>query len=355
MKIYLVTNGIHRFGGTERVICQLGMELALQHDVTVLVPGTKLTAFDNNLKIVSANLNDSCGSMVSKMISRVRYFAFIKKTVPKNSLLMGFVFDINILVVLLGKIKGCRSIVCEHIHYEYHNIFRRIVRSFVYKINHNRVVCLTESDAEKFKNCGIDVDVIPNYITELSKNYLADSKLLLAVGRLVYQKNFEFLIRAFERSSLHMCGWRLKIIGEGEELEALKGLSVRLGIDAFVEILPFTNTIASEFASASVFCMTSRFEAFPMVLLEAIGNSLPVLAVDCPTGPREILNGHLSQLSRFGDISDFTEKLVNICGDVEFRKELSERNFTRAKEFSKDNVISQWIKLIDNICDIECT
>jgi glycosyltransferase involved in cell wall biosynthesis len=112
--------------------------------------------------------------------------------------------------------------------------------------------------------------------------------VILAVGRLTYQKAFDVLIHAFSlvRKSFHA---RLLIIGEGEERPALESLIRQLGLEADVKLMGFVKNPYPYMSHASLFVLSSRWEGLPTVLIEALYLGMPIIATDCPGGSREIL------------------------------------------------------------------
>jgi len=114
--------------------------------------------------------------------------------------------------------------------------------------------------------------------------------VLLAVGRLTAQKDFPTLLRAFAQVR-QMQLVRLIILGEGPERPALEALSGELNLEPDVRLLGFVENPYAYMANASLFILSSRWEGLPTVLVEALACGVPVIATDCPSGPREILAG----------------------------------------------------------------
>jgi glycosyltransferase involved in cell wall biosynthesis len=125
--------------------------------------------------------------------------------------------------------------------------------------------------------------------------------VVLAVGRLVPQKDFQVLMRAFRKVRSGMeC--RLLILGEGPEREALSTLSRELGIDDDVDLPGFTPNPFSCMAAAGAFVLSSRYEGLPGVLIQALACGAPVVSTNCPSGPEEILaGGRYGRLVPVGD------------------------------------------------------
>lgn len=116
------------------------------------------------------------------------------------------------------------------------------------------------------------------------------SPVILGCGRLVPQKNFDLLIKAFQRLRQRREA-RLMILGDGEERGLLEALVHRLGLGSEVALPGFVSNPYAHMAKARVFALSSHYEGSPLVLVEALACGCPVVSTDCPSGPREILRG----------------------------------------------------------------
>ena len=139
--------------------------------------------------------------------------------------------------------------------------------------------------------------------------------LVLAVGRLTPQKDFATLIRAVARVRRSMpC--RLLVLGQGEERAALERLAADLGIADDVRFPGFVANPYPYFPRAAVLALSSRFEGLPTVLLEAVCLQVPVVATDCPSGPREILDdGRYGRLVPPGDVEALADAILRTLKD----------------------------------------
>lgn len=121
-------------------------------------------------------------------------------------------------------------------------------------------------------------------------------KVIVAVGRLHPQKDFLTLIRAFHLLQQQLqC--KLVILGEGEQRRSLEAEVARLGLTESVALPGHVGAPGSYLAHADLFALSSQYEGFPTVLIEALACGCPVVSTDCPTGPHEILEG-----GRFGPL-----------------------------------------------------
>jgi len=348
MTIYFVTNGINRMAGTERVIVQLAQAL---EDVIILVPGSKQCAFSGceNLNIQSLEVGEfPTHNKLAKIIHRLNYFRKLKSILRRNDTVVSFSFDLNLVNIKLSKILNYTPIVCEHIEYNYHKGFRNLIRKKFYSQDTVTLVCLTETDKRKFLNDGIRTLVIPNFIHPLNSKYNSESKKILSIGRLEFQKNFAFLIEAFHLSKIYENGWVLDIVGEGSEQKELEEKIKLLNMNEFIRIHPFTKNISKYYQDSALMCMTSRFEAFPMVLLEAMNNSLPVLVSDFPTGAREILGEGNTQIVSDYTPEAFAKLLASFCLDEDLRKTLSKQNSELIRKYYPEQIIQLWKELLEH-------
>lgn len=126
--------------------------------------------------------------------------------------------------------------------------------------------------------------------------------VVLAVGRLVPEKDFATLIRAFSKLRGKGVTVRLLLLGDGEERSRLHRLAEELGVADQIDMPGWVDNPYAYMARAGVFVLPSIFEGLPVALIEALACGCPVVATDCPSGPREILeNGTLGPLTPVGD------------------------------------------------------
>lgn len=169
------------------------------------------------------------------------------------------------------------------------------------------------------------------------------SRYIVAAGRLVHQKGFDLLIRAYSFSCLSAKGIQLVIIGEGEQKDYLAKLAFECNVGKNVILLGFVNNPYSVYAHAEVLVMSSRWEGFGNVLVEALATETPVISYDCPSGPREIISGLPScKLVPCGNIAALAEAMNSFASSV------PDNDFYRAAEkkvkcFSPERVTEKLI------------
>ena len=139
--------------------------------------------------------------------------------------------------------------------------------------------------------------------------------VILGVGRLTAQKAFDVLITAFSQVRKTQQA-RLLILGEGEERPMLEALVKQLGLEQDIALPGFVSNPYSYMAHASLFVLSSRWEGLPTVLVEAMSVGTPVIATDCPSGPREILrNGQYGPLVPVDDSTALARAIQNFLAN----------------------------------------
>ena len=207
----------------------------------------------------------------------------------------------------------------------------------------DRLVVLTEEDKTYCTHCPTTT-VIPNPITapSLEVSPLSD-KVILAVGRLDNQKNFPELIDIWALIAKDYPDWKLRIVGEGYTDVRIKKKVKEYGLEEQFELCPFTNKIQEHYLSASIFTLTSAFEGFGLVLVEAESMGLPVVSYACPCGPRDIIrDGQDGFLVEPGDMETFAARLLQLIEDEELRRRMGQAAKVNSQRFSLDNVMKQW-------------
>lgn len=172
--------------------------------------------------------------------------------------------------------------------------------------------------------------------------------LIMAAGRLNPQKRFDLLLRAFSRVRPTHDHVYLIILGEGPLLEELKSLSSQLKISPWVDFRGYQSNPYSWISKADLFVLTSDFEGFPNVVIEAMGLGIPVIATDCPSGPNEIITDNENGiLTPVGDELILSQKIISLLKDTALRKKISEKGLERANDFRKEIILPEYEEVLN--------
>ncbi|MBQ2676239.1 MAG: glycosyltransferase [Clostridia bacterium] len=227
--------------------------------------------------------------------------------------------------------------------------FQDICRRFAIKRCHKMIV-LTKS-AERFylDNLHILADKlcqIYNPISESSDDaaqYNAESKKIISVGRLSYQKNFEGLVEIASKVLPRHPDWTWDIYGEGDYRDMLTEKIEQNGLVGKVNLMGQVNDLYDRYKNYAFMIMTSRYEGFPMALLEGGSNRLPLVSYDIKTGPDEIIeDGKNGFLIDFEDKEKMIERIEQLISDSDLRKSMSDTSYDMIHKFKMDDIIEKW-------------
>lgn len=224
----------------------------------------------------------------------------------------------------------------------------RIVRKF------DRFVVLTHEDKGYWGNLP-NIEVIPNAAMHLTCRY-ADvlQHRVIAVGRLDYQKGFDRLLRTWRmiQQTGRYADWHLDIFGQGEWHDWLQGMIVDWQLSDTVCIHRPTERIGEEYAASSLLVMSSHYEGFPMVMIEAMAYGLPVVTYDFKCGPKDIIRqGENGLLVRDGDIEGLAQAMQRLMDDEPLRLRMGEEAKKVVDTYSEEAVMSQWTALFESLAN----
>lgn len=222
----------------------------------------------------------------------------------------------------------------------------RLVRKF------DKFVVLTQEDRGYWGELH-NIEVIPNAAMFLGDAYSDVSyKRIIAVGRLDYQKGFDRLVEAWAwvQQTNKFSDWQLDIFGQGEWQEMLQRMIEERKLGETAHINRPTSQIGEEYARSSMLVMSSHYEGFPMVMIEAMACGLPVVSFDYKCGPKDIIqDGINGLLVKGGDIEGLANAMMRLMENEEERKAMG-RNARRVTEtYSEASVMKRWMELFSNV------
>jgi glycosyltransferase involved in cell wall biosynthesis len=217
------------------------------------------------------------------------------------------------------------------------------------------LVVLTGEDErdyrEELRDAPTRVERIPNALPALGGGTAAlEDKAVVAAGRLTGQKGFDLLIRAYALVAKEEPDWELRIYGDGALREELEKLIVELGVEGSVHLMGATTEIGEELARGSIFALSSRFEGFGMVLVEAMSKGLPVVSFDCPRGPSEIVeDGVDGVLVPNGDIEALARALIDLIRDEPRRRAFAAAGLAKSRSYEIGPIGERWDALLTEL------
>lgn len=212
-------------------------------------------------------------------------------------------------------------------------------------------VVLTQEDKEAWSIVRPDTISIPNIMPLLSNEKSSkNNKIVITVGRLDNQKGFDRLIDIWELVKKEHPDWTLHIFGTGEDKEKLELQIQKKQLQNQIQIFPPEKNIAQRYVESSIFVMTSRFEGFPMVLLEAMSFGLPCVSYLFKCGPKDAIEDEVNGfLVKEGDKYLFAEKINTLMNNQALREQMGNKATDATLKYTYEIIMQQWINLFHRI------
>lgn len=213
-----------------------------------------------------------------------------------------------------------------------------------------RFVVLTHEDAACWHEL-TNIAVIPNPVAFFPDEVSAcQGKQVIAVGRLVEQKGFERLVAAWQSVAHRHPDWHLRIYGDGHLRESLQHQIEQLGLHDTCTLEHSTSDIQSAYLQSSISVLSSRFEGFGLVIVEAMACGVPVVANTCYCGPRDIITSEKDGiLVPEGDTEALSGAIERLIADESLRKEMGRQARLRAADFQMEKIGRQWMELFEAV------
>ena len=375
-KIVYCTPALYMAGGVERVLTLKANYFAehFGYDITIiLTEGEDMPLFyplSEKVKVVNLNIGFeelwTC-SFIKKVFVYLKKQYLFKKLLKQELLRIRPDITISLLrreINFLTSINdGSKKIGELHVNRSNYrnfeqgdanvikNLFSKFwMNSLVRNLKHlDKFVVLTEEDSRNWTELN-NVVVIPDPLTfsSLSISPLSE-KRVISVGRYVYQKGFDLLLQSWSIVEKECPDWSLTIIGQGNRLE-YESLIDELQVDrSRCKLMGPTDNIQDEYMKSSLLVMSSRFEGFGMVLVEAMSCGLPVVAFNCPYGPAKIVtDGVNGFLVNNRDIQLFAGRICQLIESADLRSSMGHAAIASSQRFSVMNVMPQWDALFNS-------
>ncbi|URF03404.1 glycosyltransferase family 4 protein [Cupriavidus campinensis] len=351
--VCFLTGTLNAFAGAERMTAVIANGLAEQgHDIHVISLWDPQSCFALHAGVRHHALHATRPSFKREFVSTVRALrAYFKQhrigtLVEADTMLAWFT-----LPATLG--LPVRRIAWEHCHFDEDlgRPLRRVARQIAAR-THAAVVVLTERDRQRWLEATrprARVVVIPN---ALAFPYPAQpatrhQRTVLAVGRLTHAKGFDVLLDAWATVRQRHPQWHLVIAGSGEERAALASRVHALDMADAVTLREAQTDVQSLYANAGIFCLSSRYEGFGLVLIEAMSYGLPVASTYCETGPRELLHPDVDALTFPSENAPaMADALCRLIEDTSLADRLAGGARETARGFALDVTLARWQPLL---------
>lgn len=346
-----------RRGGAERVVSLLTQEWAKTHRVFITLFDQRVQAYPVGGTIISLDVHASNKPLVKIKNFFVRCWA-IRRLLLKWRPHRIFTFGESANFPFLFAALSTNSL--RRLTISIHNPPQNVSHLFWYpmKLFYSlvpKIVVVGKGlvrEVEKFiKTKRGAVVHIPNPIDlkliarqKEKSNQVHPRPFFLAMGRLEYQKGFDLLLEAYFNIKEH-CDADLIIIGEGSQKGKLQSLIRQYGLEKRVFLLPSTPNPFPYFFEALAFILSSRYEGWGIVIVEAMACRTPVIAFNCPVGPRQIVgDNQWGLLVPPENTKELAKTILNLYGDPVKRKFYGERGYQRAQDFLIEKIAPQWLK-----------
>lgn len=362
MRLTLVIPGLDDAGGAERVMATLANAWAKRGWPTTLLTlddgaAPPFYPLDPAVDRRPLGIAGPSRSPLAAVANNRRRLRALRRAVATSrpDVVVSFMDQTNVLVLLATRGLGIPVVVAEHSNPAEQPIGP--IWGGMRRLLYPRAACvvmLTERAASYFPPAiRRRVRIVPNPIALPGAGArdpnAADrgGRVLVAVGRLSREKGFDLLLRAFAMATHRRPEWRLVIWGDGPQRPELERMRDNLGLGGHVSLPGTTSAIMQEMDTSDLFVLSSRYEGFPMALCEAMAVGLPVVAFDCPAGPREIVRpGIDGVLVPAEDVPALAAALDRLMGDPAERRRLGERAPDVLDRFGLEAVLAIWDDLL---------
>ena len=391
MKIRFLIANAYPSGGTIRTTINTANALARRgHKVEIISvyasrrvpvfpvdPAVRLRSLDDRSEIGRAEAEKRTGSraravrlvkgLTERIPSRViprRDFRYPRFNLWTDIKLLRYLRTVNDGVIV-GTRAGLNVAIAKHVNphvvrvgqeHLHLGVYAKVLRAEIAQTypKLDAVVALTSTDAKAYRKLigkRTRVLQVPNAVPAIADvRSTCRNKVVIAAGRLSRQKGFDRLLDAWAVVAKEHPDWELRIFGDGPLRDDLQGQIASLGIEETARLMGYTGKLAHEMADASIYAMASRFEGFPMVLLEAMKCGLPVVAFDFRNGPRDLITPELDGLIVPNhDTQALGEAINRLIDDDQRRIEMGAAAVEKSRQFSVDQLAEQWEEIFTDL------
>lgn len=371
MKVMYFIKDISVIGGRETILLKKAMWLVSKgFDVTVLshcLANKSVTKTYPEIKFLSLDMEDN---IPNNTVFKWRYLRELINRI-KNTL-SNTKIDVFISMTDFGYSSVCKVINSRYKYLEVHGCFDyynnykndngsikiisyirakyRIKKMRASYCDFDKVIVLSEVDRKKWE-CD-NIQVIHNFLEEKSflkkraKLDLSNSIKCFAAGRFDKVKGFDLLVKIWEELIKHNPDINIDVIGDGPELESVRNMITTKKLERNITLLPFTSELEKEILGYDLLILPSRFESFPMIVLEAMSKSIPVVSFNIDCGLKEMLLDNVNGFSvEKYEVKKFANKILEINNDRKLYDRFSTNSYEQSRLFHEDTIMEKWCDL----------
>ena len=351
-KIVLIVPSLIK-GGVERVVSILSKELSKYYEVYVVIYHNPVE-YEIGGKLI--NLETPTGSFLRKIKNTFYRVVKLKRLIRKISpdFIVSFMGNLQPILTFEPVIVSVRN------NPDFFPLYRKFLLKTIYKLPNVKKIITCSSEIEKKLNNNYNLKNTKTIYNPINLNYITQKLVtakpfkfdyILAVGRLNRQKGFDILIKAFAKSALKNTV-KLVILGEGKERKNLEELIAELNLKNQVLLFGKVDNPFIYMKHAIFFVLSSRFEGFGNVIIEALACETPVITTNCESGPSEIIeNGKNGLLVPVADEEALKVAMEKLFYDRELYKRLKTNTWKSVGRFGVKNIVKKWINLFEEICN----
>ncbi len=364
-------------GGAERVMSVMANYWAERKwDIKLLTIENRAGDFyelNPAIERINLELGEDAHSFLDGIKNNYHHIKAIRKVYKQHQpdCIISFMDTTNILAILAATGINIPVIVSERINPNAFSIGTawNKLRRWVYP--HTSSLVVQTDDIADWGREFIDpakVDIIPNPVWINDKDLETDGKvldllqqmirpihddafLIFAMGRLNHQKGFDTIIKAFKQSNLTKQNTHLIILGEGKLRSELEQLIAEQELEHNVHLPGRVAKPHPLIKQADIFVLSSRYEGFPNVLVEAMAIGCAVISTDCPSGPSVIIEDKVNGLLvPVDDVDSLADKMKDLFKDSAMRDTLGKNALQVRESYSIESVMGQWESVIKRVC-----
>lgn len=357
MKIFIVCSRLS-YGGAERVGVMLANGLSVSHSVYLISNTLEEPTYEVKSSVQPLPLFSSISSKIEKWASTLPNIRKYAKTY-RPDVIIGIMETCSLVAKLATIGLNIPVIMTEHNAFERPKNTPLTKWQIITKFYINKLYCcvtiLTEADKEfiglRLKN----TVVMPNplFLTPII-NLPVKEKIVLAAGRIDdwHCKGFDILLKAWGTIAKQYPDWTLEIAGEGkkEDLELLQNIVRKSNVENQVKFLGYQKNIVDRYKQSAIFVLSSRYEGFGLVLIEAMSQGCACVACDFKGRQREIIRNDSEGLICVpNDVDALALAIKKMIDDDVYRQKVQQAAIERSKYYTIDKTIKRWEELLKKV------